>query len=127
MGKTTTSFPCIPHQNLGAACYVEAVESKEIVTCGRLYIFGWCRVNCRLQIRKVIYRLIGRSSDRHAGIESEELLINKLAPSGWGLFEHRQLVLSERRVFKWRTAEVPSDDGSLGLKYVNMWDWYLFP
>ena len=57
MGKTTTSFPCIPHQNLGAVCYVEAVESKEIVTCGRLYIFGWCRVNCRLQIRKVIYGL----------------------------------------------------------------------
>jgi hypothetical protein len=31
-------------------------------------------------------------------------------------------VLPEERVFKWRTAEVPSDDGSLGLKYVNMWD-----
>jgi len=31
---------------------------------------------------------------------------------------------SEGRVFKWRIAEVPVDDGSLGLKYVNMWDLF---
>ena len=61
-----------------------------------------------------------------AGIESEELLINHSAPSVWGLFARRQLVLSEWRVFKWRTTEVPSDGGSLSLKYVNMWDCPFF-
>jgi len=50
------------------------------------------------------------------------LITHHSAPSVWGLFARRQLVLSEGRVFKWQTAEVPSDDGSLSLKYVNMWD-----
>jgi len=31
-----------------------------------------------------------------------------------------------RKIFKWRIAEVPSDDGSLSSNYVNMWEWYLF-
>ena len=43
-------------------------------------------------------------------------LKNNSAPSFYGLFAGLQLVLSEGRVFKWRTTEVTADDVSLKLK-----------
>ena len=49
-------------------------------------------------------------------------LKNNSAPSFYGLFAGLQLVLSEGRVFKWRTTEVAADDVSLKLRiqYVGL-------
>jgi hypothetical protein len=56
------------------------------------------------------------------GSDLKSLITHHSAPSGWGLFARQQLVQSEGGFFKWRTAEVPSDYESLGLKHFNMWD-----